>query len=93
MGHLNAAKGVLQEAHSAEEEQGPTPVLLVCSTLSQPQVLRVQRCVLLTMTAAALSSTIWDLQFSSINALNLKTSSPNYTLGTKKAKPSLVPAT
>ena len=39
------------------------------------------------MTAVALSSTIWDPQFSSINALNLKTSSPNYTLGTKKAKP------
>lgn len=39
------------------------------------------------MTAVALSSTIWEPQFSSINALNLKTSSPNYTLGTKKAKP------
>lgn len=38
------------------------------------------------MTAVTLSSTIWEPRFSSINALNLKTSSPNYTLGTKKAK-------
>lgn len=42
--------------------------------------------LLLTVTAATLSGAIWDPQFSSINALNLKTSSPNYTLGTKKAK-------
>lgn len=55
-------------------------------TLSQPEVLR-ERCILLTTTAVTLSSTIWEPQFSSINALNLKTSSPNYTLGTKKAKP------
>lgn len=46
-----------------------------------------ERCILLTTTAVTLSSTIWEPQFSSINALNLKTSSPNYTLGTKKAKP------
>lgn len=53
--------------------------------LSQPECSEGRRCILLTMTAVALSSTIWDPQFSSINALNLKTSSPNYTLGTKKA--------
>lgn len=74
-------------ARGAFLERRETWALLTHWTLCWQKLKKRARCILLTMTAAVLSSTIWDPQFSSINALNLKTSSTNYTLGTKKAKP------